>query len=261
MTSLRMLRSGKYHDFTVKCNDRTWKVHRAVICAKSKYFESLCDGQFKVLTRHPPTSCISDYRTDDTSKEAQERSVSLEDDDPKYVEAMLLYMYTAEYPFIGWKDSVPDQLLVDAKLYTLADKYIIPTLKNLISGHFTNYLLAITERDHSPPMKALPELLATVYEGTPNTDRGLRDKLLTHMLQHKKKFLGRKSVRMYAGKNHDFALDLLNHYMAEAHSYAADKFLYWCRTCKKYTSRSFGGSCGFGHDLLDWTGSPEILIS
>lgn len=172
---------------------------------------------------------------------------------------MLLYMYSAD-PFSVFTDSANSQLLGSANLYTLADKYMIPTLKSHISDHFTNCLRTVTEMDHSPPIRALTKLLAAVFEGTPKTDLELRDKLLVHMLANRKKFLGRRSVKMYARHNHDFALHLLHCYMAEAHSDAADKFLYWCPTCKRYTSRSLLGSCNHGHKLLDWTRTPEFQI-
>ncbi|KAF4556013.1 Hypothetical protein D9617_2g059800 [Elsinoe fawcettii] len=34
----------KFSDFTVKCGEKVFQVHRAVICGQSKYFEIACKG-------------------------------------------------------------------------------------------------------------------------------------------------------------------------------------------------------------------------
>ena len=47
-TKYRHLESGKYHDFTIKCKEKTWKAHRVVLTAWSTYFGTVCDSQFKV---------------------------------------------------------------------------------------------------------------------------------------------------------------------------------------------------------------------
>jgi len=176
---------------------------------------------------------------------------------------MLLYMYTTIYPFALNVEGVgvdKHQVLDDAKLYALADKYRIPALKKHAQGSFSTRLYRFAKRNHTPPMEELAELLATVYETTPGTDRGLRNSLLWNILQQRKKLLGRQSVMAYARKNHDFALDLLAHYMAEGQSNAADKFSYWCAGCRRYTTRAAQGKCGAGHALLDWSESPETLL-
>ena len=43
-----LLRGGKYSDFTVCCGDRVWKAHRAILCARSKYFETFCESNAEV---------------------------------------------------------------------------------------------------------------------------------------------------------------------------------------------------------------------
>ena len=40
--------SGNFSDFVINCKTKTWKVHKAVLCTQSKFFESACHGSFIV---------------------------------------------------------------------------------------------------------------------------------------------------------------------------------------------------------------------
>lgn len=40
--------TGKYSDFSVKLNFVTFKIHKIVVCSKSKYFENLCGARYIV---------------------------------------------------------------------------------------------------------------------------------------------------------------------------------------------------------------------
>lgn len=43
-----IFKSGKYSDVTISSNGREFKVHRAVICERSRFFAAACDGGFQV---------------------------------------------------------------------------------------------------------------------------------------------------------------------------------------------------------------------
>ena len=49
----RVFTDAQYYDLIICCQERTWKVHRAIICAQSGYFDKfvkeLSDGNFKVI--------------------------------------------------------------------------------------------------------------------------------------------------------------------------------------------------------------------
>lgn len=40
--------SADYSDLTITCGEKEFKVHRAVICPRSNYFDAACKGEFKV---------------------------------------------------------------------------------------------------------------------------------------------------------------------------------------------------------------------
>ena len=43
-----LFNSSDYSDLTIRCEEREWKVHRAIICPQSKFFAVACNGDFKV---------------------------------------------------------------------------------------------------------------------------------------------------------------------------------------------------------------------
>ena len=69
-------------------------------------------------------------------KEAKEAEVNLQDEDPELIESMLVYLYSLQYPEIAAGDRSEDSLLIDAKLYAVADRYDVPDLKDAIADAF-----------------------------------------------------------------------------------------------------------------------------
>lgn len=76
LTSLRVLVAEQFTDLVIQVGTRVWRVHRAIMSARSAFFEAACAGSFK---------------------EGKEGHVHLQDDDPDAVEAMILYCYTGVY--------------------------------------------------------------------------------------------------------------------------------------------------------------------
>ncbi|MCJ1244621.1 hypothetical protein MMC30_001819 [Trapelia coarctata] len=168
--------NGDYSDFTVKCGKRTWPVHRAIICSRSAYFKTVCDGSFKVKIQFTfDIPHLSDLGVAEIlSKEAQQASITLEDDDydSDLIHEMLLYLYTMRYPQTGTPPREPHDAIFDAKMYAIADKYDLQGLKQRTRQAFSatwggkwNFAL-------------FTELMKAVYELTPDGDRGLRDQAI-----------------------------------------------------------------------------------
>lgn len=47
---IELLRTGNLADGTVKCNGRTWKVHRLLLASRLKFFKAAFFGSFKALS-------------------------------------------------------------------------------------------------------------------------------------------------------------------------------------------------------------------
>ncbi|KAF2112087.1 hypothetical protein BDV96DRAFT_168387 [Lophiotrema nucula] len=70
-----LLTSGEYSDFTITCENRSWKVHKAIICPRSGYFE----------------------RAVKFGREAEDKGIDLVEDEAQIVEMMLEYLYSGDY--------------------------------------------------------------------------------------------------------------------------------------------------------------------
>ncbi|KAI1497612.1 BTB/POZ protein [Biscogniauxia marginata] len=72
-----LLESGMFADVTVTCKDKTWKLHKAIICPRSPYFLKAFDGNFN---------------------EAKTGTLILHDQNPKDVDVIITFLYTGEVP-------------------------------------------------------------------------------------------------------------------------------------------------------------------
>ncbi|KAJ8130910.1 hypothetical protein O1611_g2717 [Lasiodiplodia mahajangana] len=105
-----LLKTGKFSDITVKCGDRTWNLHRAILTSRCEYFRAaLEDGKFK---------------------EAQEQLIEIHDQDPNHVNWVIHYIYTE----IGPKDLrvlfTDEQAVMNTcvDLFTVADYFTLDSL-------------------------------------------------------------------------------------------------------------------------------------
>ncbi|KAK4544760.1 hypothetical protein LTR36_004009 [Oleoguttula mirabilis] len=113
----RVFASTEHADLTITCKGREWEVHKVLLCAQSEWFQKACAGPFK---------------------EAEEKKIKLDDDDPEVVNAMLHYLYNFDYG--GDYDNSPDRIapiMLDIRVFAIADKYLITPLKELAVEVFT----------------------------------------------------------------------------------------------------------------------------
>lgn len=54
VTSLQTLfESSQYSDMNVRCGFEEFKLHRAIVCPRSKFFATACNGQVQVSIHAP----------------------------------------------------------------------------------------------------------------------------------------------------------------------------------------------------------------
>lgn len=153
-------------DFTIKLGVHEWKVHSRVLTAQSKYFQTLLKGStWKVSSRRMYVRKKSSY----IYQESNDKCVELVDDDPIIFARLLMWLYYGTLPTAGSdrgnfpstgprpitsrvveygprvldvlngadtsrvglsEDAVTlDRLALYVKVYILADKYMIESLK------------------------------------------------------------------------------------------------------------------------------------
>jgi hypothetical protein len=162
----------------ISCRGKEYHVHRAVVCTQSDFFSAACRGTFK---------------------EAQEGKIDLPDDDPRLVDIMVHYLYHFDYDVQlhgvetdghRTNDSEPGggALLTHAKVYSLAEKYLIHGLKAVALRQFR----AATAR--SPDIDDFLPAMEEVYTSTIEDDRGLRDVVVETLCKHSE-WLDEEDVR------------------------------------------------------------------
>nr|POF18015.1 hypothetical protein CFP56_13426 [Quercus suber] len=113
----KLLTTGKHSDFEIKCDDCVWAVHKVVISSHSPVFAKMCDAHFMV-----------------PSQEGGSNKVTLAEDDPRVVNAMIAFMYTAKY--VASNEDTLSGLVFDVRMAILADKYDVFDLDNQARYHF-----------------------------------------------------------------------------------------------------------------------------
>lgn len=54
---LSLFLSDKFADMTIRCGEREFKVHRAIVCSQSSFFDRAMSGNFLVRLCFSPTTC------------------------------------------------------------------------------------------------------------------------------------------------------------------------------------------------------------
>ncbi|OJZ80027.1 hypothetical protein ASPFODRAFT_38456 [Aspergillus luchuensis CBS 106.47] len=143
--------SSAFSDLTIHTKDQEFKVHRLVICGQSEYFSRLCQGDWK---------------------ETADNAVHFEEDDPRAIEAMVHFMYGFDYDSSGSQHGRISPMLFSIRVYNIADKFVVPQLKQLAKEKFETIIQTCWQMDD------FPTAIAEAYNCTPKTDRGLRDPLV-----------------------------------------------------------------------------------
>lgn len=186
--NLRLFQSGDFADLVVKCQDREWKVHRAIVCQHSRYFERMCKSGFRVRS-----SRYQDERyTDWASSESITGVIDLQEEEPEMVERMLIYLYVLDYNTAPATSLQPDtvfqvdrndkelkaQLITHVAMYAMADRYDIPSLSVAAKAKFAAQIGGLW------PIPGLSEIANEVFTTVPACDRGLKEIILKICVSH-----------------------------------------------------------------------------
>ncbi|CAD6444460.1 6a6c280b-755d-4884-8bd3-fc363dc20355 [Sclerotinia trifoliorum] len=234
--------TGKYSDMKIRCEDKVFNAHRAVVCMRSPVIAAAMD--------------------DDRWEEAAKGEYHMSDDELPVVEAMIHYLYLRTYddqvvsppealgshsqveigkdemppspPTLGsesepdpepeldtwrtranlsWNNggivpeaipvSLPSSLLLNAKVYIIADKYMIPALKSLACEKCSK---SLEEHWNTPEFSATAELL---WENTPSSDMLLRDSVVATAASNIDVLLDRGEFVEFMSAHGDFAVEVL----------------------------------------------------
>ena len=112
-------------------------------------------------------------------QEGQSKKIELKEQSPHLASRMLQHLYTFDYP--GHKMSIGDdeesshvsELHTHAQMYAIGDEYDIHDLKEEALWKFEKAMEA--NKGLSDELTYVIKVIPTVYETTPDSDRGLRD--------------------------------------------------------------------------------------
>ncbi|TVY27059.1 hypothetical protein LHYA1_G004766, partial [Lachnellula hyalina] len=166
-----LLESGQYSELTLKTSDgKVYKLHRSVVCLQSKPLAAFVDGNFMASEKNDE---LTDF------KEGITKTIDLKDDDPRTVDLFIKFLYTADYDVLQAPETShdptvvhttePDELLVHAKVYILAEKYDVSALKFIASKKFQLSLKLCGISD------SFVTSLELMFTQTPENDRLLKD--------------------------------------------------------------------------------------
>ncbi|TID23585.1 BTB POZ domain protein [Venturia nashicola] len=140
--AMSCLDSGDHSDFTIKCNEREFKVHKMVLCPQSSFF----------------AKAVQKY----AFQEGQTGVIPMDHDDPDAIGSMLRFLYTGDY------DTENLTMQAHLKIYALADKVDITALKTLSEDKF-NAIANANWKDAT-----FPACIRTAYEISPPGTEGDR---------------------------------------------------------------------------------------
>ncbi|RMX80324.1 hypothetical protein D0869_07633 [Hortaea werneckii] len=256
---MSLLDTGEYSDLTIKCGLRTFKVHKAIVCARSEYFAAACKPD---AFKEGATGTIKLQSTADPNVAKDDPSL----DDPAAVKLMIDFLYLHDYELI--ETCFPNLLevarrrargardgdygaIMDAKVYALGCKYQIPSLQSTSLEKFENAATFVWDTEE------FVHAVHLVYSTTPDSDKGMRDAAARVILEHDNELCNKPAMEAVVRSFDGPAYGLLKEQTKRPRKTKGPK----CLTCNKlyirncedryYCSRQFiscdcydGKTCG-----------------
>ncbi|KAF7954431.1 hypothetical protein EAE96_005552 [Botrytis aclada] len=226
--------TGKYADMKIHCEDKVFDLHRAVVCIRSPVIAAAMDddrwedaakGEYHMSDEELPiVEAMINYlyygSYDDQVALGSEASdddsqVGLPSSPPKQVTETFMDPWSRQNEngriFGGFGPATPQvvpvtkpsSLLFNAKVYIIADKYMIPALKSLAHEKFTK---SLREHWNTPEFTAGAEFL---WKNIPGSDMLLRKAVVTTAAAHINVLLDREEFVEFMSEYGEFAVGVV----------------------------------------------------
>ncbi|KAM4065565.1 BTB/POZ domain-containing protein [Hirsutella rhossiliensis] len=184
---------GTYSDFTITCGSAEYRVHKAIVCPRSRFFAAACNDAFQ---------------------EGHNGVVNLPEDDPRIVRLMVYFFYHLTYPAVSLDDADTaaarqhaflekvHHLRVHAMVYALAEKYSVDGLKDLAMRKFEQEVGKHWDSDD------FIQAAEYAYTSTVEGDRGLRNLVVKTFEEHHS-LLRKEDAKAMVKRVESLAYDLL----------------------------------------------------
>ena len=164
----------------------------------------MCEGQSKVLSLGFPLDFFDTLRY--CTQEVEQGFITFEGEDPAHIEEMLMFLYTMRYPQKPFRDGTASDMVLDAYMYAIADRYGLPKLQTEARRAFEARL----PLHYTDP--TFMEAVKVAYDSTPQTDRGLRDMIMGVVWGNRSVMLVKEHVQECVmgseGLKHDLLMEL-----------------------------------------------------
>lgn len=172
--------------------------------------------------------------------------IELREDDPRAIEAMIHFMYEGEYDSSKGRDGPTSPMILNVRVYRVADKYGVRALKELSKEKFEYSTSTCWDMDD------FPHVITDVYETSECKD--LRDTVAIISQQHIKALLKKNNFYRVLEETSGFAADLVQ-LMAEGHPTRAK---YQCPSCSATWKAELCSGCSYcclscGLQRADWS--------
>ncbi|KAL3464363.1 hypothetical protein BJX64DRAFT_286493 [Aspergillus heterothallicus] len=137
-------------------------------------------------------------------------TVKLMDDDTRFVQVMIDFMYGCDYD--SSENGNSSSILFHIGVYQIADKYDVPNLKRHAKLQFENLVNIVWQMDD------FPLAIAEAYAATPESHRGLRDAIVRIVGLHISDLLEMESFVKVLERTSGFSDDMAKSMFRERHT-------------------------------------------
>ncbi|CAK4000001.1 Hypothetical predicted protein [Lecanosticta acicola] len=219
-------KSNKHLDLVIKCQGREWKVHKTVVCPQWE----ACDTAI--------TKCKEGE--DNVFELKPDEKDPIAGDDPQTVDAMIHYFYNFDYGDYGNGQQDVPGIVLDIRVFLIADKYFITPLAELAVQKFEKRC----KDEWSTPEFA--EAASKIYEARLAPDGAMKRIIVATVKGHAKALLCREKndeISSLANvlKMTEIGADVSSALIADDKSTKT----YKCPGCNKIFSVSIPDGCKF----------------